>query len=274
MIDLPGLRSLSLFGSCLAEATRAPGSIPDLFAVVDDARAAARALGAGRAAAAALVRPLPPATLALLGAGGAPLAKVNLIEPAALRRALREGRLPDLTVVGRLSKRVEVVWARDSAAAAEIAAALEAAARAVARAALLDLPRRLPLAAFARRCFALSYRGEVRPESAAQIGARFDAFAPLYEQRFGRLAAALAPPGITVAGGELYDGRSPGARLRDRLALAALLGRSRLRSVLRWPRAALLYRGSLRYVLGKLRRARGWYAPRAEWERASLPQSE
>jgi hypothetical protein len=252
---LPGLRSLALFGSCLADSTRAPDSIPDLFAVVDDAPAAALALGARRAAA-ALARLLPPATLALRGPTGATVAKLNLIEPAALRRALSPSRPPDLTIAGRLSKRVEVVYARDDAAAGELRAALAGAARLMAAAALLDLPRRLPLAAYARRCFALSYRAEVRPETPAKIAARFDAFAPLYERRFGELAAALAPPGVTVDAGELRDDRRPLARLAARLSLAALLARSRLRSILRWPKAMLLYRGWLPYIVGKLRRAR------------------
>jgi hypothetical protein len=252
---LPGLRSLALFGSCLSDSTRAPDSIPDLFAVVDDAPAAALAAGARRSAA-ALARLLPPATLALRGPAGGAVAKLNLIEPTALRRALSSSRLPDLTVAGRLSKRVEIVYARDAAADREIRAALDDAARLMAAAALLDLPRRLPLAAFARRCFALSYRAEVRPETSAKIAARFDAFAPLYERRFGALAAALAPPGVTVGAGELRDERRPLARLAGRLSLAALLARSRLRSVLRWPKAMLLYRGWLPYIVAKLRRAR------------------
>src|SRR5262245_39304870 len=95
----PQLRSLLLFGSYLSNETRRQGSIPDLFALVDDLDESLIRLGSGRLA--RRVSPfLPPTTLAFSASGI--FAKLNLIEPQTLSHAIKT--LPDLYLAGRLSK--------------------------------------------------------------------------------------------------------------------------------------------------------------------------
>lgn len=249
---VPGLRSALLFGSCLSPVTRRPSSIPDIFALVDDLDPALAALGVSPLAR-RLARGLPPATLALEVQGRA-IAKINVATPAAVAGAL--ARLSDLSLAGRLAKKTRLLFHRDAVPRTELRGLLDGATGAMAGAALLGLARRTSLAEAARRCFALSYQAEVRPERQAHIDARFDVFAPEYRARYGaRLAQLAADRGIDVVAEELIDRRPERVRRAERRALALLLWRGRLRSLLRWTREPLLYRGWFPYLVGKLRRA-------------------
>jgi hypothetical protein len=226
--QVPGLRSLTLFGSCLSARTRRPDSIPDWLAVVDDVDAVLSHLGHGSVAR-AVARWLPPPTTV------AP--KLNLVEPGQLLGELEARR--DLYFAGRLGKRTELVWSRDAECTAELERA-----HAIARATMADVAtwgtaRDTPLDVLVRRCVALSYEAEVRPERPEKIAALHDAFADWYRATYAPLLEhALQMP-------------DPGVR-----ALERLLRRSRRRSVLRWPKGLVLYDGALRYVAAKLRRAR------------------
>jgi hypothetical protein len=251
-----GLRSLTLFGSCLAPTTRRPGSIPDLFALVDDLDVALTQEGIGPVARAA-ARFLPPATVALRDRGRRDaVAKLNLVEPATVERELRAPR--DLYLAGRLGKHTRTLWVRDEACARELYGLLGAAATTIVEVVLNGLGPRCALEVAVRRCVAISYAAEVRPESPAKIEALHRAFAAEYDARYRPLLVAHARArGLVVEGDDLVDHRAPEAALvalRDR---DALLSRSRIRSVARWPKQAMLYRGWLPYLAGKLRRAWG-----------------
>lgn len=255
-LSLPGLRSAVLFGSTLSPTTRRPGSIPDVFALVEDLDEALARFGLP-AWTRRLAHGLAPATIAL-GAdvvSGPPIAKLNLATPAQVAGAL--ARLRDLSLAGRLAKKTRPLYQRDAAAGTELAALLDRAAAVMARTAVLGLPDRLSLEEASRRCFALSYRAELRPERPAQIEARFDAFAVDYRERYQpRLIAAARARGIDVIGGHLVDRRPDHRRRADARALAWLLWRGRLRALARWGREPFLYRGWFPYLVGKLRRAR------------------
>lgn len=261
---VPGLRALVLFGSTLSPATRRPTSIPDLLAIVDDLGAALPAFDLAWPAPVArwLGRPLPPVTCALRDPGWAPpLAKVNVVTFDAAHAVLR--RPDDLSLAGRLAKKTCLLWTRDAGARADTEALLDRAVEVMAGTTTLGLPRVITLASASRRCFALSYRAEPRPERAAQIAVRYRAFAADLVARYGpRLAAAARARGIDVVPGGLIDRRPSSVRRRDARALARLLVRSHARTLLRWTRQALVYRGWLSYVAGKLRRAWSAAPPR------------
>jgi hypothetical protein len=181
------------------------------------------------------------------------LAKVNLVTFEVVRAVLV--RPDDLSLAGRLAKKTRLLWTRDERARAETEALLGEAAEVMARATALALPRVVTLGQASRRCFALSYRAEPRPENAAQIAIRYRAFADDYRASYEpRLASAARARGIEVAGDTLVDRRPASARRRDARALARLLLRSRARALLRWSRQLLVYRGWLPYLVGKLRR--------------------
>jgi hypothetical protein len=246
------LRSLTLFGSCLSEQTERAGSIPDLFAVVDRLDPALKATGVGPLARA--VAPwLPPATVAFQGE-----AKLNLIEAPTLERELRLRR--DLCLTGRLGKRTLLLHARDAECAGELEAAQQAAQLATAELVLLAQPRSVTLGALLLRCVGLSYLSEIRPERPAKIAALYEAFADWYRTTYSTLLLARARSlGLAVSGETLVDARPDAERAVERRTLGVLLWRSRVRSVARWPKQALMYRGALAYVVGKLQRA--WREP-------------
>ena len=252
--EVPGLRAVLLFGSTLAPAIRPATSVPDLMAIVDDVGAAAAALCPGPLAR-RLAAPLPPVTFALGDADGpGTLAKVNVVSFAEARAAL--ARPDDLSLAGRLAKKTRLLYARDARARDDAAALLAEATDVMVCATTLALPRVVSLAEASRRCFALSYRAEPRPETDARITERFRAFAAEYRARYAsRLASAARARGIDVVGASLVDRRPAAARRRDARALTHLLVRSRTRALLRWTRQLFVYRGWLPYLVGKLRRA-------------------
>lgn len=248
------LRSLVLFGSCLSPATRRPGSIPDLFAVVDELDASLAALEVGKLGRWIAGR-LPPVTLSLRGEDGrTPIAKLNVIDAKTLSRELRAQN--DLYLAGRLGKRTECLFARDEICRVEIDALRAQARVAIARVALLGLPRRTTLEPVLRRCVGISYEAEPRPEKPAKIRALYDAFTDWYPPRYTPLLTSQARAlGIGVEGESLVDKRSDLVRAAEARGLKALLRRSWLRAMARWPKAALLYRGWFPYLIGKLGRS-------------------
>ena len=250
--DVPGLRAVLLFGSTLAPAVRRPTSIPDLVAIVDDVGAAATTFCPGPLAL-RLATVLPPVTFALQD-GPDTVAKVNVISFAAARAAL--ARPDDLSLAGRLAKKTRLLHARDARARDDTGVLLAEAIDVMVCATTLDLPRVVSLAEASRRCFALSYRAEPRPETEARIAERFRAFADEYRASYAaRFASAARARGIDVTGGYLVDRRPAAVRRRDARALACLLARSHARALARWTRQLFVYRGWLPYLVGKLRRA-------------------
>jgi hypothetical protein len=249
--EVPGLRSLTLFGSCCSELTRSADSIPDWLAVVDDVDGVLRALGHGPFARAVARALPPPATVA---------PKLNLIEPGQLSWELAARR--DLYLAGRLSKRTQPVFVRDLEAGLELEAAGRAARATIAEVAQWGLPRVAPLAGVIRRCVSLSYEAEVRPERPEKIVALHDAFADWYRETYGPLLAER------VRGEVVVDERPEAERAGERRALRRLLFRSRLRAVARWPKGLVLYDGALTYLWAKLRRARALPAGAPSLDRA------
>ncbi len=247
------LRSLVLFGSCLSRSTARAGSIPDLFAVVDDLDQALKALGVSKAG--RLIAPaLPPVTLAFQG-----LAKLNVVDVKTLTRELQTPT--DLYLAGRLGKRTECVYARDEPCRREIDGLRENARRLIARIALLGLPRLTTLEAVLRRCVGLSYEAEPRPETPAKIRALYDAFADWYPPRYTPLIAEHARTmGVVLAADALIDQRPDDVRAKEAKGLRRLIRNSWFRAMARWPKGILLYRGWLPYLCGKVSRARTFQA--------------
>lgn len=263
------LGALLLLGSCLSASTRQPDSVPDLLAIVEDVDAALMRLGGGRLTR-ALARWLPPLTLALRGPARdgtqRTVAKLNLIEMSAAQRAVAE--LPDLYVAGRLSKPTAWLWRRDAGWQERTESLLTGAVQAIADLTLRGLAGRHAheITAVERLYIGQSYLAEPRPEGEAKWRSLRDAFPSFYAQRARSVLVARAPAlGLRViplptvaspAGVALLDDRSDAQRDADHALRARLLRRSRLRTLARWPKMMLVYRGWLTYLIGKLLRVR------------------
>lgn len=233
-------RALLTYGSTLSLSTRRPDSAPDRFALVDNLEETLRELHRPLLARVAHLL-IPPITLSVDGA------KLSLITPAVAGAELAARR--DLYLAGRLSKRLEIHHGElDALVAQSVATVVEVAA--------LGLGRRTSLEDAILRCLAISYLAEVRPERPDKPRALFDAFPEFYRARFSPLVEAHARGrGILVENGQLYDARPDAVRAAEARQLRILLRRSKRRAVLRWPQQLLIFRGSARYVLAKLRRA-------------------
>jgi hypothetical protein len=222
-----GVRAVLLYGSCLWSELRRPTSHPDFFLIVDSLRA-----WHGRRWPALLDSLLPPGTYRLR-AGALP-AKVSITSAAQLAR-LCSPAAPDLHHLGRLSKRVALVWARDAQSRQLVVDAQTAALRTLAPLARTVLGERFSVDEFMLALLDLSYEGEVRIAERGKVAALFHAEREHY-RAVGRALLADAPAPF------------------DRARRAAWLRRSRRRALLRWPKYIWSYDGWLDYVLEKLAR--------------------
>lgn len=262
----PSLDALLLFGSCLSDRTRQPDSVPDLLAFVGDMQAALAQLGCGPATR-ALAGWLPPLTLALRektpAGAGRPLAKLNLVELPVAQQAVRA--LPDLYLAGRLSKPTAWLWHRTPACRLAVEALLEKAATAVADLTLRGLPSHggpIDLETVVLHYIGQSYLAEVRPEGQEKWRALHASFPAFYNQRVRPLLLARAPqlglrpqlPETNTECTALLDERPPKQRQADQKSWARQMRRSRRRTLARWPKMALVYRGWFTYLLAKLHR--------------------
>lgn len=256
----PPLKALLLFGSCLAPGLSQASSVPDLLAVVDNLDAALVALRCGPIVR-ALGRTLPPFTLAFHEPGAGPAselrAKLNLIALATARQAITA--LPDLYLAGRMSKPVALLWACDAASAEAARAVHEDSLAAVIERALRRDAGDRSVSDAVDAVIGLSYQAEVRPEGPEKVRALRSSFADFYARIVpARILPIAERAGFAVDGAGpdllLRDLRSAEQRAMDRRSVSALLRRSRLRAILRWPRQLIVYRGAVTYVLGKWRR--------------------
>jgi hypothetical protein len=230
--------ALFTYGSTLSPLTRKPDSQPDRFAVVSDLESALRELGHPQLARVA-DRLMAPITIAHDGG------KLSLITRAEARRELSR----DLYLAGRLSKKLQIHHG-------DLTDLIEGAARIVVEISALDLPRQISLEEAVLRCLSISYRAEVRPEDERKPRALFDAFPEHYLVRFRPLVEAHARSrGLEVIRGSLVDRRASTVRAAEAKELKRFLRNCRLRAMARWPQQLLIFRGSIGYVITKLRRS-------------------
>jgi hypothetical protein len=233
------VRAVLLYGSCLWSHLRQPTSHPDFFVIVDSLRA-----WHGRRWPALLDSVLPPGTYRLRA--GAQEAKLLVTSTATLASHCSPAA-PDLHHLGRMSKRLALVWARDEESRQLVIDAQAAALRTQAPMALARLGETISVEQFMLALLGLSYEGEVRIAEPGKVAALFDAERDYY-CAIGR--ALLAEKPVRA----------------DPAQLARRLRRSRRRAIFRWPKYIWSYDGWLDYVLAKLART-GARFPVTETER-------
>jgi hypothetical protein len=167
----------------------------------------------------------------------------------------------DLHNIGRFSKRVGLVYARDAAAEARIVLGCLSAARTLLPHALALLPSEFTLDEFIRTLLRLSYLGEQRVAEDAKVEALFAAERDHYRAFYGALLRehGLAPDG------ERYQQPLPDPAARA--ATEAFLARSRRRGKLRWPKYMVTVDGWLDIIIEKVERHHGVKIELTERER-------
>jgi hypothetical protein len=267
------VRAILLFGSRLVQASPDRFSAYDLVVVVERYVDFYRALaGAGLsrrspAIQALLNRVLPPNVIALAPEGwdGGPVAKIMLLEPAALERALSPGS-PDHFMKGRLVQKVALLHARDGGVARWAAELVDRA-----RTDVIDwvgpfLPDRFTPADAALRMLQTSYAGEVRPEAAGRVLDVFEAQRPFLETMMARVLDLAATRGVLSRDAEGYRfERAPDARERRRVRRYFL--RSKIRATARWLKHVATFDNWLDYIARKVERRTGMRVEITPWER-------
>lgn len=253
-----GVRAVIYYGSCL-HAVPGSGSEPDFYLVVDSL------LGYhGTLAEALLNAVLPPGTYhaRLDGAQAVEHAKLCVVSTAQLLRETSP-RASDLHHLGRLSKRVALIHARDADAARLVARARRSALETLTPYVLALLGERFGRDDFLRALLAISYQGEARVVEPGKVEQLFDAD----REHYRAVAHFLLDqrPGVLPIAGDRYLQARPSFVARR--AAFALIHRSRLRSLLRWPKSLLTFDGWLDYALHKIERHTGRVLPLSERQR-------
>ena len=236
------VRAVLLYGSCLWPSVRGHKSHPDFLVIVDSLRAFHGSFGA-----AVLGAMLPPSVYRLRSGGG--YAKLSIATAAQLRSQCAAGG-KDLHLAGRLSKRVAILWARDTESRALVVDAQVAALRTLAPLALSRLGSRVAVDDFMLALLRLSYESEIRIVEPTKVAALFAAERAHYRT----VAEALLSELGARPDGESSQLLVPVSAATPRAHLMRRLRRSRRRALLRLPKYLITYDGWLDYLLNKLAR--------------------
>jgi hypothetical protein len=250
------------FGSHVSGASPGAKSAYDLLAVVGSYRRFYRSLRAARpgsppaAVLSVLNRFLPPNILFFAPRGGSgPGAKLFVVSEAHLERDLSpRGR--DHFCCGRLMQRVELVFARDEAAAERARGLLEANRRATLEWMRPFLPGDFDARGFASRALEISYAQEIRPESPARRLEVFRAQEEFFLETYGAILEEAERAGLLVrtAGGYRYARPASAAERRRVRRYFAI---SKLRATSRWLKYTVTFENWSEYLAAKVERRTG-----------------
>lgn len=232
------VRALIGYGSWYAPGLRKPASFADVYAIVDDYAHVHR-----RRTHRWWNRLLPPNVYFVWSDGDGHRAlrgKYNVISLADLERECGP-RLRDVYNAGRMSKLVWLAWVADDATRERVVAHVETASRTLTPMALAPLPASFDVDAFTRELLAISYRGEARLEGWERVRELQAASAAFYRAYHDELLRAFAAATglLEASGAGAYRKRDHPAWREIGDATRRILGRSRRRGYLRWPRIVL-----------------------------------
>lgn len=276
LIEVAGddqIRTVVLYGSRLVQASPDRFSAYDLVLVVENYRAFYEALaraGLSRrppALQAALNHVLAPNVVAFAPEGwnDGPVAKIMVLEPAALERALSR-HAPDHFLKGRLVQRVALLHSRDGAASDWIVRLVTDAHYDILRWAGPFLEESFTPAEAALRMLQVSYRGEVRPEAADRVLDVFESQQPFLPDVLARVLADAADAGeLRLAGGNYQFVRVPSSR--ERWSVRLYFARSKVRATARWLKHVVTFDNWLDYIARKVERRTGTRVEITPWER-------
>jgi len=266
------LEAVIFFGSCLLGTSPNAASAADLIVVVRDYTRFYEDLGAQLPAArhigiiTTLNRILPPNI-------------INLSDPAGMRagakcfivseRDFKHGMSMasrDYFFRGRLSQRVEIVYARNADARVRTEDYLAMARRLTLSWVPLYLPEKFTVFEYCRSMLGVSYAGEIRPESSRRVDEVFNAQQEFFRLVYGRILDGAVAGGQLVSDGEYYQVVETPTKARRR-HFRRFWRRSKARATLRWLKYMLTFDDWLDYIVHKVERRTGMRVELTQAER-------
>jgi len=256
------LLAIVFFGSCLSEKSRSATSFKDFIAVVDNYRRTS-------------LNPLhwlshwtlPPDLfhLSLQYRGKNHECKYYLISLKQLLDAVSDSA-KDFYLLGRLSKRIAVIYYRDEESLELLA---QAQCKAMRRAAeiSLGLLDRFDLENFIKAIIRLSYLAETRIKDERKIGSLYEAHSEFYQQAYGLILNDIIRKELVGAEGENLWHPLPAQIPCAKKDVEQFLAQSRKRAKARWPKMILTVDNWLDQLLSKLERTYGIKLEIPGWER-------
>ncbi len=255
------LVAVLLVGSCLSSHTRSEDSFRDFFCIVDSYK------NTGHVFSRLFHRVLPPDLyhLRIPGPEGSDLdCKFYLISTDHLIKAVGP-EANDLYVLGRLSKRVACVYARNLGARALVTRALASATEQAVRTAAPLAEQPLDDDSFYRLVLQISYMAERRLEDDRKIESLFRAGEAYYRRVYGKLVDKMIKEGTLLRDrqGNLLAGPASAARNRE---VKKFLRKSRRRAKARWPKMIVTVDNWQEMLMSKLERTHGIKIDLPPWE--------
>jgi len=249
------LQAIVLYGSCLSEKTRSSTSMSDYYLVVEDYDAFFR-----RRMDRILSRFLPPNIyfLEMTDSSGVKTAcKYCVISSSDLERETGASA-GDFYHLGRFSKRIAILWAKEQAAIDHVIACCASAIKTLEPHALSSISDRFDIKDFGHALLALSYLGEIRLEdTSSKIRALYDAHESFYDQLFSVLLSDWADEPNSPIESLGVSGKFQRLSNPDVSLTKKLIKKSRMRAKARWPKYMLTVNNWVDYLLSKLERTYG-----------------
>jgi hypothetical protein len=194
-------------------------------------------------------------------------AKLFVVSESDLARALRGGG--DHFLRGRLTQRVQIVYAIAPEAERRVASLLDENRRAALSWVLPFLEGSFDTLTFCSRMLEISYRGEIRPESSGRIGEVLDAQREFFRATYQPLLEAAVLAGRLEKGSDGYRA-CPAPRITRSLQMLQVRSYflvSKARATLRWLKYLVTFEGWAPYVVAKIERRKGISVEISEHER-------
>lgn len=239
--------AIMAYGSTLNSATTTSTSTPDFYVLVDSydsfySNPRDRFLN----------RHLPPNIYHIHSPQGS--CKYCVISLDHLEKEVGS-KTKDVYHLGRFSKRMGIIWARNTEIEHRIANIQKNAIISVAKKVLQATDESFMLDDFIRRCLYLSYEGDVRVEAIDKVDKIMLAEKSYYETIF---LHALEELGLKKNELGLYHVSKSGfGKKLDHVKFSSFIRRSRTRARLRWPKNMFTVDQWLDYILAKIERTQG-----------------
>jgi len=257
------LAAVVLYGSMLDERLASENSFYDFYLICDDYRRFFK-----RRRDRWLARVLPPNVYyqELAGESGHVTAcKYCVISLADLKEACGPGA-KDLYHLGRFSKRLALLWTRDTFERDEVLGACLQAMETLTPHAINRVGNIFTLEEFIQRALALSYEGEIRLEKTEEkVRELYESSASFYRQIWRAMLENFRLHNRALFHESQPNDEPDTYYLRRKSSLHArmieptdrLIRRSRRRAKLRWPKGIILLDNWLDYLLAKVERTYG-----------------